>query len=74
MPNDLIDALYALVPADGSTVGNGALRKKLSEHLVREISEPEYFAAQQSLVDAGRLMKGGGSGRRAQLERSGRAR
>lgn len=62
MPNDLIDALYALVPADGSTVGNGALRKKLSEHLVREISEPEYFAAQQSLVDAGRLMKGPGRG------------
>jgi len=62
MSNDLIDALYALVPGDGTPVGNGALRKALAEHFVREISEPDYFAAQQALVDAGRLLKGKGRG------------
>jgi adenine-specific DNA-methyltransferase len=62
MKQPLIDALYALVPADGTTIGNGALRKALSEHLVRDVPETEYFEAQQVLVDAGRLVKGKGRG------------
>ncbi len=62
MKQPLIDALYALVPADGTAIGNGTLRKALSEHLVRDVSESEYFEAQQALVEAGRLVKGKGRG------------
>jgi len=62
MKQPLIDALYALVPVDGTTIGNTALHKALSEHLVQDVSEAEYFAAQQALVDAGRLVKGKGRG------------
>ncbi len=62
MNQPLIDALYAMVPADGTAIGNGTLRKALSEHLVRDVSETEYFEAQQALVDAGRLVKGKGRG------------
>lgn len=60
-PN-LTDTLYALVPADGTTIGNGSLRKALSDHFGREVSEAEYFEAQQALVEAGRLVKGKGRG------------
>jgi len=62
MPSPLTEILHALVPADGSTIGNGALRKALSDRLGREVSEAEYFAAQQALVEAGRLAKGRGRG------------
>lgn len=62
MSSHLTDTLYALVPADGTTIGNGSLRKALSDHLGREVSEAEYFEAQQALVEAGRLVKGKGRG------------
>ena len=60
-PN-LTGTLYALVPADGTTIGNGSLRKALSDHLGREVPEADYFEAQQALVDVGRLVKGKGRG------------
>ncbi|HMW28828.1 MAG TPA: DNA methyltransferase [Plasticicumulans sp.] len=61
----LQQALLALVPADGSSIGNTALRKALG------VPEADYWAAQAALVADGTLLKGagrGGSVRRAQIE------
>jgi adenine-specific DNA-methyltransferase len=59
---DLADRLLALLPTDGSSIGNGALRQALSAALGRPVDEAEYLAAQRALVDAGRLVKGRGRG------------
>lgn len=61
----LQQALLALVPADGSSIGNTALRKALG------VPEADYRAAQAALVADGTLLKGagrGGSVRRAPVE------
>ncbi|WP_409993333.1 hypothetical protein [Plasticicumulans sp.] len=61
----LQQALLALVPADGSSIGNTALRKALG------VPEADYWAAQAALVADGTLLKGagrGGSVRRAPVE------
>jgi type I restriction system adenine methylase HsdM len=60
--NDLQDLLVTLVPADGSTVGNGSLRASLADNLGRPVDEAEYLAARDALVDAGKLIKGQGRG------------
>lgn len=60
--DDLAARLLDLVPADGRSIGNGALRQALSAALGRPVDEDEYFAAQRALVDAGRLVKGRGRG------------
>ncbi len=54
--------LLPLVPADGSTVGNGSLRGLLAEKLGRPVDEAEYLTARDALVDAGTLIKGQGRG------------
>ncbi|MBA3708087.1 MAG: SAM-dependent DNA methyltransferase [Planctomycetes bacterium] len=49
-------ALLARVPADGSTIGNGALRQALGWAEVR------YLAARDALLSTGELLKGQGRG------------
>jgi adenine-specific DNA-methyltransferase len=60
--------LLALVPTDGSTIGNGALRKLLATQLGRAVEEYEYIELRDRLVADGLLVRGqgrGGSVRRA---------
>lgn len=59
---DLQAELLCLLPADGSSVGNGSLRGLLADRLGRAIDEAEYLAARDALVDAGTLLKGQGRG------------
>lgn len=61
-PDALRAILLTFVPADGSAIGNGALRKAASEHLGAELGEETYNAARDALVDAGLLLKGAGRG------------
>jgi len=67
----LKEALLALVPADGTPVGNTALRREAEAVLQAEglsVSETDYWQAHSDLVAAGALLKGqgrGGSVRRA---------
>jgi hypothetical protein len=61
-PSGLADKLYALVPEDGSAIGNQALRHQLSDAMRSEVSEAAYFAARDALLAAGRLVKGQGRG------------
>ena len=64
-------ALLALVPDDGSPVGNAALRRQVEAVLAGEglaMSEADYWQAHADLIAAGALLKGqgrGGSVRRA---------
>jgi hypothetical protein len=54
--------LFAHLPADGSSIGNGSLRDFLGWN------EKRYLAARQPLIEAGRVLTGrgrGGSVRRA---------
>jgi adenine-specific DNA-methyltransferase len=65
------DLLLSLVPADGSPIGNTALRREIESRLAAEnltLSEDEYWQAHSALVAQGLLVKGqgrGGSVRRA---------
>jgi len=59
------DALLALVPEDGSTIGNTALRRYLGERLQAEginLSDDDYWAAHAALISDGVLLKGQGRG------------
>jgi adenine-specific DNA-methyltransferase len=65
---NLTAQLLALVPSDGSTIGNGALRKQLAAKLGRAVEEYEYIALRDRLLADGVLARGpgrGGSVRRA---------
>ena len=66
MPDQqLIDMLLALVPVDGSTVGNTALKRALDEMLKAEgkqLNEDDYWRVQASLVASSTLSKGQGRG------------
>lgn len=65
-------AMFSIVPADGSTIGNTALRREIEALLQSEglsIGEDDYWQAHGALVADGVLLKGqgrGGSVRRAQ--------
>jgi adenine-specific DNA-methyltransferase len=62
------DAFLELLPEDGSAIGNGLLRKQMSERLKSEVDEEAYAKLRDELVDAGLVTKGpgrGGSVRRA---------
>ncbi len=56
MPPPDLAAFLALVPTDGSAIGNAALRAQLGW------SEADYDAARDALVAAGRITKGRGRG------------
>ena len=58
----LATALLQLLPTDGSRLGNGALHRRLSEKLGREVDVLAYEAARESLVAAGVVEKGRGRG------------
>ncbi|MBI5781832.1 MAG: site-specific DNA-methyltransferase [Rhodocyclales bacterium] len=65
------DLLLSLVPADGSPIGNTALRREIEARLASDnltLSEEEYWRAHGTLIAQGVLIKGqgrGGSVRRA---------
>ena len=59
---NLREALLALVPADGSTIGNVRLRQALTEKLGHDIDDTTYEAARDALVADGILAKGPGRG------------
>jgi len=69
----LPQALLAALPADGSAVGNIALRKQLTASLGTEVSEASYAAARDALVAAGRVAKGQGRGGSVRLVLDGAA-
>ena len=55
----------SLLPADGATKGNGALRRELEDKLSKEglsITEDQYWQAHAELVASGAVMTGKGRG------------
>lgn len=67
---DLVVAMLALIPSDGSSIGNGSLRREL-ELRGHALSDEEYFAARQVLIDRGHCERGmgrGGSVRRVERQ------
>ncbi|MFM2054949.1 MAG: hypothetical protein RL456_2986, partial [Pseudomonadota bacterium] len=61
----LAEALYRLLPADGSNLGNATLLRTLqaaAEAQGQTITEEAFQAARQHLLDAGRAVKGKGRG------------
>ena len=58
----LVTTLLQLLPADGSSLGNETLRRRLSEQLGREVDDSAYESARESLVAAGVVEKGRGRG------------
>lgn len=61
MSDSLIALIQSLVPEDGSSIGNGAMLALLREHLPG-VSEEDYAAARDELVDNGVLGRGRGRG------------
>ncbi|GLT22314.1 DNA methylase [Zoogloea oryzae] len=58
-------ALLSIVPADGSAIGNTALRREIENALAAkglEIAEDDYWQVQSELVAEGVLIKGAGRG------------
>jgi len=60
--SDLAVQLLTLLPADGSAIGNGALRAALAQAIGRDVKEEEYSSARDRLVAQGTLAKGKGRG------------
>jgi adenine-specific DNA-methyltransferase len=61
MSDSLRDLVLAHIPEDGSSIGNGALIARLRE-IVPNLSDEDYAAAKDALVDEGILGKGKGRG------------
>ncbi|MDR5655412.1 DNA methyltransferase, partial [Ruixingdingia sedimenti] len=61
MSDSLRDLVLAHIPEDGSAIGNGALIARLRE-IVPNLSDEDYAAAKDALVDEGVLGKGKGRG------------
>ena len=61
MSDSLRDLVLAHIPEDGSAIGNGALIARLRE-IVPNLSDEDYAAAKDALVDEGILGKGKGRG------------
>ncbi|MDO8910692.1 MAG: site-specific DNA-methyltransferase [Phenylobacterium sp.] len=61
MSDSLTDLILSATPEDGSTMGNGAMMALLREH-VPGLSDEEYAAARDALVDEGVLGRGRGRG------------
>lgn len=62
--------LLSLVPADGSPIGNGALRKALSDRLGRAVAEDEYESLREVWLSQGLLAKGQGRGGSVRLTKA----
>ncbi|MEJ8570836.1 site-specific DNA-methyltransferase [Microbaculum marinum] len=61
MSDSLTDLILSLMPEDGSSIGNGAMMALLREH-VPVLSDEDYAAARDELVDEGVLGRGRGRG------------
>ena len=61
MPDSLTDLILSLTPEDGSSIGNGAMMALLREH-VPGLTDDDYAAARDALVDDGLLARGRGRG------------
>jgi len=61
MSDSLRDLVLAHIPEDGSAISNGALIARLRE-IVPNLSDEDYAAAKDALVDEGILGKGKGRG------------
>ncbi len=59
---DIQAAILALLPADGSGVGNGRLRELIAGELAARVDEAAYLKARDALVQAGRVATGKGRG------------
>ena len=59
---DLTDALLALIPEDGSRIGNGELRAALSEEAEEPFNDEEFEAAKNHIVAMGAAEKARGPG------------
>lgn len=60
MSDSLSNLILSLTPIDGSTIGNGAMMALLREQVSR-LTEDDYAAARDALVDQGLLGRGPGS-------------
>ena len=61
MSDALTDLIISYVPEDGSSIGNGAMMARLREQMP-SLSDEDYFAARDALVDEGILGRGRGRG------------
>ncbi|MFN4204594.1 MAG: site-specific DNA-methyltransferase, partial [Tabrizicola sp.] len=61
MSDSLRDLVLAHIPEDGSAIGNGALLARLRETLP-DLTDEDYAAAKDALVDEGIIGKGKGRG------------
>ena len=58
-------AMLSIVPSDGSTIGNTALRREIEKRLQSEglaMGDDDYWQAHSALVADGALVKGQGRG------------
>jgi len=60
-PQDLAEILYAILPEDGSAIGNASALAQLRVQ-VPDLSEEDYAAARDALIASGRGIKGRGRG------------
>jgi adenine-specific DNA-methyltransferase len=60
-PQDIAEILYAILPEDGSAIGNASALTQMRVHLP-DLSEENYAAARDALVASGRGVKGRGRG------------
>lgn len=63
--------LLELVPADGTSIGNGRLRQALGEAVGHEVGAEEYAEIRDALVEEGVLLKGQGRGGSVRLAEGG---
>jgi type I restriction enzyme M protein len=63
--------LLELVPADGTSIGNGRLRQALGEAVGHEVDAEEYAEIRDALVEEGVLLKGQGRGGSVRLAEGG---
>jgi len=61
MSDSLTDLILSLMPEDGSSIGNGAMMALLRER-VPDLTDDDYAAARDALVDDGLLARGRGRG------------
>jgi hypothetical protein len=62
MLDELAKLLLAILPPDGAVITNRAARAVLSQKLGRAVSNEEYFAARDSLLQAGKIGRVRGQG------------
>jgi hypothetical protein len=58
----LRQAMLAVIPSDGTPIGNIRLRGELAQTLSKEVPEALYNSARDALIDEGILAKGQGRG------------